>query len=91
MRSFAPWLGWPLFGLIVGGCGNAPGDLEACVRTVCGAASVRWSEDRARRFLGQVNEERAHCRGRCPRRRRPRRGPWVDGLAYWATGDAGSR
>ncbi len=84
-------VGWLLLaaGLLVGGCGNAPGDLEACVRTVwSGLRPV--AEDRARRFLGQVAEERARCRGGA-RAAEARRGPWVDWPAYWATGDAGSR
>ena len=73
----------------MGGCGNAPGDLEACVRTVwSGLRPV--AEDRARRFLGKVDEERARCRGGA-RAVEARRGPWVDWPAYWATGDAGSR
>jgi hypothetical protein len=88
MRSRAGWLVLAA-GLIVGGCGNAPGDLEACVRTVwSGLRPV--AEDRARRFLGQVDEGRARCRGGA-RAAEARRGPWVDWPAYWATGDAGSR
>ncbi len=88
MRSRAGWLVLAA-GLIVGGCGNAPGDLEACVRTAWGGLRP-VAEDRARRFLGQVDEERARCRGGA-RAAEARRGPWVDWPAYWATGDAGSR
>ena len=88
MRSRAGWLVLAA-GLIVGGCGNAPGDLEACVRTAWGGLRP-VAEDRARRFLGQVDEERARCRGGV-RAAEARRGPWVDWPAYWATGDAGSR
>ena len=91
MRSRAGWLVLAA-GLIVGGCGNAPGDLEACVRTVWGGLRP-VAEDRARRFLGQVDEERARCRGGA-RAAEARRGPWVDWPALLgdrATPGAGRR
>jgi hypothetical protein len=76
-------------GLLVGGCGNAPPDLEACLRTLWGGFRP-VAEDRAQRFLGKVDESRARCRGGA-RAVELRRGPWVDWPHYWATGDAGTR
>ena len=88
MRRRAGWLVLAA-SLIAGGCGNAPSDLEACVRTVwSGLRPV--AEDRARRFLGHVDEARARCRGGAGAAE-ARRGPWVDWPGYWATGDGGSR
>ncbi len=75
--------------LFLGGCGNAPQDLEACLRTLW-AGFRPVAEDRARRFLGTVDESRARCRGGV-RAAELRRGPWVDWPQYWATGDSGSR
>jgi hypothetical protein len=76
-------------GLLIAGCGNTPADLEACLRTVwAGLRPV--AEDRVHRFLGQVGDERARCRGGA-RALEVRRGPWVDWPRYWATGDGGSR
>jgi hypothetical protein len=75
--------------LFLGGCGNAPQDLEACVRTLW-AGFRPVAGDRARRFLGTVDEDRARCRGGA-RAVELRRGPWVDWPQYWATGDSGSR
>ncbi len=76
-------------GLLLGGCGNAPHDLEACLRTLW-AGFRPVAEERAQRFLGKVDEDRARCRGG-PRAVELRRGPWVDWPHYWATGDGGSR
>ena len=88
MRRCARWLVLAA-GLLGGGCGNTPGDLEACVRAAwAGLRPV--AEDRARRFLGKVGDERARCRGGV-RAVELRRGPWVDWPHYWATGDGGSR
>ena len=75
--------------LFLGGCGNTPADLEACVRTLW-AGFRPVAEDRAQRFLGKVEEDRARCRGGA-RAVELRRGPWVDWPQYWATGDSGSR
>jgi hypothetical protein len=76
-------------GLLLGGCGNAPADLAACARTAW--AGLRpAAEDRARRFLGKVGEDRARCYGGT-RAVEHRPDPWVDWPHYWATGDGGSR
>jgi hypothetical protein len=76
-------------GLLLGGCGNAPQDLEACLRTAW-AGFRPVAEDRARRFLGKVEEARARCRGGA-RAVELRRAPWVDWPRYWAAGDRESR
>jgi hypothetical protein len=88
MRRRASWLVLAA-GLVIAGCGNTPGDLEACVRSVWGGVRP-VAEDRTRRFLGQVGDERARCRGGA-RALELRRGPWVAWPQYWATGDGGSR
>jgi hypothetical protein len=75
--------------LLLAGCGNAPTDLEACLRTLW-AGFPPVAEDRTRRFLGSVDERRARCRGGV-RAAELRRGPWVDWPHYWATGGGGSR
>ena len=88
MRRCASWLVLAA-GLVIAGCGNTPGDLEACARSVWGGVRP-VAEDRTRRFLGQVGDERARCRGGA-RALELRRGPWVAWPLYWATGDGGSR
>ena len=88
MRRRASWLVLAA-GLVIAGCGNTPGDLEACARSVWGGVRP-VAEDRTRRFLGQVGDERARCRGGA-RALELRRGPWVAWPLYWATGDGGSR
>ena len=76
-------------GLLIGGCGNTPADLEACVRSAWTGLRP-LAADRARRFLGKVEEDRARCRGGA-RAVELRRDPWVDWSHYWATGDGSSR
>ncbi|HEY7141969.1 MAG TPA: peroxidase family protein [Methylomirabilota bacterium] len=76
-------------GLLAGGCGNTPADLEACARAAwSGLRPV--AEERDRRFLGKVGEDRARCRGGT-RAAGLVRAPFVDWPHYWAAGDGGSR